>query len=234
CQWRSSETMPAGPAYKAFVSSTFVDLKDHRARVISTLRKSGIHVDPMEDWGADAREPACFCRGRLEGCQRCVLLVAFRPGFVAEGEALSITQLEYEHARESGIDVLPFLLDDEAAWPRRFDDMDRDPAVRAWRDQLRQRHGVGTFGLAPESLDVGPAVMRWLRERAPEAPSPGAAPFDFTAYLESKRRHFVGREWLFDEIEHWRQRRRERALLVVGDPGIGKSALVAELVHRNP
>ena len=38
--------------YKAFVSSTYEDLKKHRWFVIDALRNSGIHVDPMEDWCA--------------------------------------------------------------------------------------------------------------------------------------------------------------------------------------
>jgi hypothetical protein len=35
--------------YRAFVSSTYIDLKDHRAHVIRELRRSGFSVDPMED-----------------------------------------------------------------------------------------------------------------------------------------------------------------------------------------
>ena len=58
---------------------------------------------------------------------------------------------------------------------------------------------------------------------------------DFAAQLHNKRRDFVGRQWLFDEIDAWRlSSTRERALLIVGDPGIGKSAFVAEMIHRNP
>ncbi|MBV8860927.1 MAG: toll/interleukin-1 receptor domain-containing protein [Mycobacterium sp.] len=59
-------------------------------------------------------------------------------------------------------------------------------------------------------------------------------PWDFAAFLFEKRRDFCGREWLFDEIDLWLKTSREPALLITGDPGTGKSALVAELVHRNP
>jgi len=59
-------------------------------------------------------------------------------------------------------------------------------------------------------------------------------PWDFAAFLHEKRRDFSGRGWLFEQIEQWRQHRNERALLITGDPGVGKSAIVAELVHRNP
>jgi len=58
---------------------------------------------------------------------------------------------------------------------------------------------------------------------------------DVAAQLYEKRRDFVGRQWLFDEIDAWRvSSARERALLIVGDPGIGKSVFVAEMIHRNP
>lgn len=130
------------PLCRAFVSSTYIDLKGHRGRVINALRKSGIHVDPMEDWTADDREPKQFSRQRVAGCRLCILLVAFRRGYVPEGETLSITQMEYNHAIRSGVTVLPFLLGDDEPWPRRFDEMEKDPGIRQWREQLR-RDGAG-------------------------------------------------------------------------------------------
>lgn len=59
-------------------------------------------------------------------------------------------------------------------------------------------------------------------------------PWDFAPFLAEKRQGFSGREWLFEEIDRWRQSNQEPALLITGDPGVGKSAIVAELVHRNP
>jgi hypothetical protein len=59
-------------------------------------------------------------------------------------------------------------------------------------------------------------------------------PWDFAAFLHEKRRDFCGREWLFREIDLWLTTNNEPALMITGDPGTGKSALVAELVHRNP
>ena len=60
-------------------------------------------------------------------------------------------------------------------------------------------------------------------------------PFDFAAFLHTKREGFTGRKWLLDEIDVWRRSsRRDHAMLIKGDPGTGKSAIVAELVHRNP
>ncbi len=54
-------------AYNAFVSSTFVDLQDHRRHVIQQLRKAGFTVDPMEDWTASADEPKEFSTPLMQG-----------------------------------------------------------------------------------------------------------------------------------------------------------------------
>lgn len=44
---------------------------------------------------------------------------------------------------------------------------------------------------------------------------------------------FVGRKWVFDAVEQWRNNsdRTSRLLWITGDPGVGKSALAAHLSH---
>ena len=151
---------------KAFVSSTFDDLEQHRARVIEQIRNLGVFVDPMENWFSSTEEPKEFCLRRLDGCQLCILLVAFRRGFIPPNETVSITQMEYQEALERNIVVLPFMLrDDVQAWAPRF--CENDPGIRLWRDQLQKKHGVGWFTEKPESLDIAPSVTRWLLERPP-------------------------------------------------------------------
>jgi len=150
--------------YKAFVSSTYEDLREHRAVVIRALRKAGIQVDPMEEWPANSQEPREFSQRRVDGCHLCVLLVGFRRGYVPEGGTLSITQLEYEAARRSGMTILVFMLADDSAWPRRFDDMDKDPELTTWRRQLKEHHGIETFSHNPESIEIAPALTRWIAE----------------------------------------------------------------------
>jgi WD40 repeat protein/serine/threonine protein kinase len=61
-----------------------------------------------------------------------------------------------------------------------------------------------------------------------------SAPWDFGPFLAAKLKNFTGRQWLFHEIDEWRAVGSEPALLIIGEPGIGKSALVAALVHKNP
>lgn len=52
---------------------------------------------------------------------------------------------------------------------------------------------------------------------------------EFDRFLYSKHHEFTGRDWLFKEIDGWRRDTAEPALLIRGDPGIGKSSIIAEL-----
>jgi hypothetical protein len=152
-------------SYKAFIASTFEDLREHRTRVIDSLRSAGFVVDPAEDWRAAATAPRQFSADRLEGCNLCILLVGFRRGTIPEGKTRSITQIEYDEAIRRGVDVLPFLLEDSAPWPEAFDERKKDPEVDAWRRNLRSRHGIEMFASDPASIHVEPALARWVVEK---------------------------------------------------------------------
>jgi formylglycine-generating enzyme required for sulfatase activity len=237
--------------YQAFVSSTFVDLKDHRAHVIGSLRRAGFAVDPAEDWTADSDEPKNFCQDRLNGCDLCVLLVAFRRGYVPEGETLSITQLEYEAAVKAGIDILPFMLEENAPWPPNFVELDKDPGIKRWREELRKRHGVEHFSLEPRSIDMAGALGRWLakknrqqqvRGRAAEAPnskseeiltkitwdiSKSGSPYPGLMHFTRKyNRVFFGRDDEVREVLYRIQKPEGRFIIISGDSGVGKSSVV--------
>lgn len=224
--------------YKAFVSSTFIDLKDHRAHVISSLRNAGFFVDPMENWTADSDEPKKFSQDRLNGYDLCVLLVAFRRGFVPDDEARSITELEYDTAVKQGIDVLTFLLAEDAPWPRKFDELEKDPDIKAWREDLGKRHGVQYFSLDPRSIDMTGALGRWLAKKRPgqsgpemiepidwpegKSPYPGLEWFD-----EDYAPLFFGRDAEVQELIGKLSEPGGRFLVISGPSGSGKSSLMA-------
>jgi len=235
--------------YRAFVSSTFVDLKDHRAHVISALRSAGIAVDPMEEWTADSDEPKNFSQDRLDDCDLCVLLVAFRRGFVREGEALSITQLEYEAAVRKKIDILPFMLDDDAPWRAIFDDRKTDPEINRWRSELRKKHGVQPFNLEPASIVMTGALVRWLSKENAQKPASGIVPeagnreapktqitwdirkkgSPYPGLLHFSRNYasvFFGRDDEIREILYRMHKPEGRFIIVSGDSGVGKSSVV--------
>ena len=61
-----------------------------------------------------------------------------------------------------------------------------------------------------------------------------ASALGFTPFILEKRNHFTGRQWLFQDLDEWRSKEAPPALLITGEPGIGKSAIVAALVSDNP
>jgi hypothetical protein len=53
---------------------------------------------------------------------------------------------------------------------------------------------------------------------------------DYSRYIEEKTRGFVGRQFVFDAINQFTQQNPRGYFIIRGDPGIGKSALTAQLV----
>lgn len=242
---------------KAFLSSTFEDLKEHRAFVINALRKTGIVVDPMEDWSASPDEPKKFSCERIDDCDVLVLLVAFRRGYVPDGESLSITQLEHRRAVERGIPVLPFMLNDDAPWRRRFDERDTDPQIGQWRAELGRQYGVQFFDLEPDSIQIHAALARWEKERKPKAPPPAAItggsppPLDLESIRKSARRvsddylermrdervyvhHLYAKRVELEEhiLQFLSARCTKNGMLILGSSGIGKTNTLCHMVTQ--
>jgi WD40 repeat protein/serine/threonine protein kinase len=66
-----------------------------------------------------------------------------------------------------------------------------------------------------------------------EKPGLVSAPWDFDPFLAAKLKNFTGRKWLFEEIDEWLTKGCQPALLIIGEPGVGKSSIVAALVNEN-
>ena len=56
--------------------------------------------------------------------------------------------------------------------------------------------------------------------------------FNFTYYLNDARDNFIGRQWLFQLMENsfYPSRPDVSGVLIIGDPGLGKSALTAQII----
>jgi len=152
--------------YRAFVAATKKDLEKQREHVTKQLRDAGLEVDPMENWPADAENPAVISAKRASGCHFCIALVGFQRGTIAHNDMheRSITQLEVDTAISRGLKTLVYLLrDSEAnrrAWPPEFNQID-DPQFAAWRRRLEKQMVCGYFD-AGSMPDVLPAVTRQI------------------------------------------------------------------------
>jgi energy-coupling factor transporter ATP-binding protein EcfA2 len=52
--------------------------------------------------------------------------------------------------------------------------------------------------------------------------------------VRGRAEDFVGRQWVLGEVVEWSEHRPERYLLILGEPGIGKTALAAWLAGIGP
>lgn len=162
---------------KVFVSSTYIDLREHRAAAIAVLRQLGHEVLAMEDLVAGAEPPLTKVIDLVDQADAYVGVFAWRYGQVipqnppvsvkgAQGGTTSITHSEYLRAKERAIPTLAFLLEERAPWsPALIDgldgaaDTDASWNIRALRRELLQEKVVSFF-TTPESLAarVAPAV----------------------------------------------------------------------------
>ncbi len=126
---------------KVYVSSTFNDLKDHRAAVAHALRKMNYDVRCMEDYVATDERTDERCKQDVAGCDFYVGIIALRYGWIPPGSENSITELEYMEARKQREKTrcLMFLLDEEAAgWPVRWIDAVKNPESAAKLKRFRE------------------------------------------------------------------------------------------------
>jgi len=164
---------------RVFVSSSFEDLREHRAAAIRVLRQLGHEVLAMEDMTAGSVAPLAKVFDMVDRSEVYVGVFAWRYGYVPPAPAsaanppptpvagapdgkTSITHYEYRRAKERRIPVLAFLLDESCAWPPRLID-GFDPAavngspnttgIRALRFELQQERVVSWF-TTPSDLEA--------------------------------------------------------------------------------
>ena len=55
---------------------------------------------------------------------------------------------------------------------------------------------------------------------------------DFSPEISRLTKDFVGRQWVFDDLDCWLKKAEGRFFILTGEPGVGKSAIAAELIQR--
>ncbi|MEJ1963249.1 MAG: DUF4062 domain-containing protein [Gammaproteobacteria bacterium] len=167
---------------RIFVSSSFEDLREHRAAAIRVLRQLGHEVLAMEDMIAASAAPLAKVLEMVDRAESYVGIFAWRYGYVpglgadpapvpqvpisavagADPGATSITHYEYLRARERKLPIMAFLLDEQCAWPPQFVDgfdvsRKNAPAnannIRALRQSLQQERVVSWF-TTPTDLEA--------------------------------------------------------------------------------
>jgi hypothetical protein len=236
--------------FVVYLSSTLIDLERERDVALKTVAEFG---RVTMSFRASEEGVVATCIGDVRKCDLYIGILGQRYGYVPpenNPEEKSITELEYEACCTPGLPQIPrlmFIKPTEAGIPAAYLDALSHKTTAARMEAFLDRAGKDQTAYVFKNLDelrselrirVNKAADEFHQKNVATLPSGQSVALrwpsiqDFTAYLAAKREGFVGREWLFERVTNWRAKGTTRSILITGDPGLGKSAIVAEMVAR--
>jgi hypothetical protein len=166
----------------ALISGTMLDLPEHRAAVFDACLRVGVTPLTLEN-AALGSDPLAVCAELLDKADVYIGILAFRYGFVPEGQEKSLTQIEFERAGARGIPRLIFLMSEDH--PVRVTDIETGPGAEKLRDfkALARRELLVTEFRSPDELKaaVVTGLVEVLRSGLQRRQAPAALlllPFD--------------------------------------------------------
>src|SRR5689334_17008423 len=110
--------MSKSPVKRAFISSTNIDLLEHRKAVEKVLHSHDFFPEMNEHWPAMSASAVEACIAKVDLSDIYIGIFAHRYGTIPDGSAISITEMEFNRATERKIERLCFLIDDTyTEWP---------------------------------------------------------------------------------------------------------------------
>jgi len=225
---------------KVFLSSTYLDLIEHRKAVVNSLRTMGEEVKHMEIFGARDEEPTEASLEELDKCDVLVGVYAYRYGTVPKGTKTSVTEQEYLQAAKKGIPILVFVVDENHPWPPKS--MDKSLIkINKFKSKATKEHAPEYF-TSPDNLahkvnsSIGRLAKKLSLRRIPDSasPIPYSPPKPKGSTLPYQP-YFFGREkelaTIADAIS---PDSRTWGALIDGPGGIGKTALAIRAAHLAP
>jgi tetratricopeptide (TPR) repeat protein len=214
-------------------------LIEYRKAAIRAVEGTNYQAGKMEVFGARSEEPLDACLKEVEECEIFIGIYALRYGFVPDGSDISITEMEYLHAKEQGKTIYCFLLDEaNQGWLTKWmDDETGKSKLRVLKQRVRAKH-VCDYFTTPDDLraKVANALSHFVaNHNGPSASGPNCPLPKPTGNSLPREGFFVGRdterkiiaEALSPESRTW-------GALIDGPGGIGKTALAIKAAHEAP
>src|SRR5215470_3809398 len=95
---------------KVMISSTTQDLPEHRRQAMDACISQSMFPSMMEHLPASPEDAVAASLKMVDEADVYVGIFAYRYGFCPEGYSQSITEMEYERAKQRGIPLLLFLV----------------------------------------------------------------------------------------------------------------------------
>jgi len=162
---------------QVFISSTSIDLQEHRRAVFDAVMQAGEYGIDMKYFGSRPDDPVEVCFEAIREADVLVGIYAMRYGWIPEGQTCSITEMEFDYARQLGKPCLCYVVDEKNAnWPIHLIEFAAIPALANFKQKVGQL--VRTTFTTPDNLakNVVADLAREMKKRAAaETPPPAAA-----------------------------------------------------------
>lgn len=257
------ETHSTPQLYKGvMVSSTFLDLREHREQLMETLRKQRLFAIGMEEYVLDAGDDGVVSSSlkMVADASAYIGLISRRYGQVVESEqnthAYSVSRLEFEEAQRLGLPTLIFIMGEDHLVRER--DVESDPEKKRKLEEYRERakqgrmyevfetledftkkaiHAVANLRSYLDKQSAPPAPPPPAHAPAPAEAEPSSIPSPPAFYMEPSyigSHEFVGRRAELDRLSDWAPAADPHpVLLFEAIGGTGKSILTWEWTTKH-
>jgi Domain of unknown function (DUF4062) len=159
---------------RVMISSTGSDLADYRQAAVEVCNRLGLEPVAMEFFEARGHGATEASKQKLADADVYVGMFAYRYGYVEAGYDRSVTEVEFDHAGELGLERLCFVVDPSYPWPPQAVDANREHV-----EALKQRIGTTVTWETFTTVDdyrakLQHALTEWKRRT--EAADPDAGP----------------------------------------------------------
>ncbi len=245
----TTKNEPSKHFFEVMVSSTTIDLPEHRSIAMNTIIKAKYMPVMMEHGSAIPDSDAIdFSLKKVEQAQVYVGIFGLRYGYIPKDaernpDNLSITELEYHHAKKLGKKVLIYIASDKHAFTQ--NQIDNDPEALIKRNKLQEllttTEIVAFFDdpkhLSSLLLQSLVELQEHLKTSSPSASAFSAAKKNRLSPPElwavpgyTLTNTFIGRSSELDKLDKWAA--SETPMLIIeGIGGLGKSALTWEWLN---
>lgn len=244
--------MSQNSTLRIFLSSTAIDIQEHRKKVSEAIQRLNNLPVGMEYFGANPNEPVDVCKGKVRESNALVVMLAHRYGWVPTKEEggdgkKSITWIEMETALENNVPVFAFIVDEDYGWTqaKEQDAISKTTDANKIAEIVKNVQSLNEFkkfidskaGLTrdkfttPEdlALKIATSLSNWSSTQTPSKNVVLKRPqfqFRIVHHLQPAP-HFKGRRQLLEELKQWWQAPvtpdRVRSLVAIG--GTGKTAI---------
>ena len=147
-----------------FISSTYQDLHLHRHQIWNVLHNFDVDVIGMENFGARKSKPLETCLTEIASSDVYIGIISMCYGSVDEETGKSYTQLEYDKAKELGLEILIYLIDDNFGELKagNIDFGDKYLRLNSFKKILKKNHTVEFF---INEADLSQKIFRDLEKR---------------------------------------------------------------------